>query len=431
MSLSDHLDKAIAELQAARALLAIPQPEPEPEPEPQPEPVPVAILVDGDLQAAVDAGPAGATYVLSSDVTYGPVTLRGQGGTIRTHASATEKAKIRGPVVVESGTWLLIGLDAFGDLNEVVLLSEGAVNPLVEDCTIRGDKLTGAKRGITLNSQGGTIRNCRITDIKRRGQDAVGVGGWNGPGGYVIEDCYISASGSAIMFGGADPTVKDLVPTGIDVINCTLTKDPPWRDGGWTVKNIFELKNARKVRLRGCTLAQSWTGGQTGFAITLTVRNQDGTAPWSTVEDVLIVDNTIEAVGAGVQLLGRDNNFPSGVMRKVVIEDNRFTLCNVGAGRQIEISGGPEQLELRGNTFTACPGMWLGTFLAFSGPPVVGFTVVGNRFQEGEYGIHSSDASLGVPTLEKYAPGYVWEQNTVKKWDNGRWIPYPAGTRID
>jgi len=389
--------------------------------------------VTGTIQAAVDAGQPNATYLLTPGRQYGPVTLGGKGGTLTTKGFATE-GRIRADaglarlsrIHVQSGTWTLRGIEVTSDSNDIVLLGEDASNPVLDRVYIHGDAATGAKRGVTLNSKGGVIRDSLIADIKRTGQDAVGIGGWNGPGPYRIENNSISAAGSSIMFGGADPSVPGLVPSDIEITRNVLTKDPAWQ-GQWLVKNGFELKNARRVLLAGNIVEQVWTSGQTGYGLTLTVRNQDGGCPWCVIEDVTIRDNEIRLVGGGVQILGRDNLHPSAVMARVSLVDNRFSICNSGASRQVEISGGPERLTLSGNRFDACAGQHLSTFLAFSGPPLVGLALAHNWFQEGEYGIHSSDAPLGTETLDKYAPGYVWTSNTVTTW-NYRWIQYPPGT---
>ena len=389
--------------------------------------------VTGTIQAAVDAGQPHATYLLTPGRHYGAVTLGDKGGILTTKGFATQGPiradaglAILSRIHVQSGTWTLRGIEVTSDSNDLVLLGEDALNPVVDRVYIHGDAATGAKRGVTLNSKGGLIRDSLITDIKRTGQDAVGIGGWNGPGPYRSEKNTISASGSSIMFGGADPSVPGLVPADIQIVHNVLTKDPAWR-GQWLVKNGFELKNARRVLLAGNIIEQVWTSGQTGYGLTLTVRNQDGGCPWCVIEDVTVRENEIRLVGAGVQILGRDNLYPSGVMARVSLVDNRFSICNSGANRQVEISGGPEGLTLSGNTFAACAGQYLGTFLAFSGPPVVGLALAHNWFQEGEYGIHSPDAGLGTETLERYAPAYVWTSNTVTTW-NYRWIPYPSDT---
>ncbi len=86
----------------------------------------------------------------------------------------------------------------------------------------------------------------------------------------------------------------------------------------WTVKNLVELKNAQRVTIEGNVVEYAWKAAQTGFAFLLTPKNQENTAPWTVVQDVVIRYNTVRHVNGGVNILGRDYqsrraaNRPSG-----------------------------------------------------------------------------------------------------------------------
>jgi len=69
--------------------------------------------------------------------------------------------------------------------------------------------------------------------------------------------------------------------------------DPTYAGTAWTVKNLFELKNAQRVLVDGNVFEYNWPAAQNGFAILFTVRNQDGHAPWSTVADVVFSNNIV------------------------------------------------------------------------------------------------------------------------------------------
>ena len=73
------------------------------------------------------------------------------------------------------------------------------------------------------------------------------------------------------------------------------------------MKNLFELKNARQVRVERNLFANNWEQAQSGGAIVLTPRNQDGGCRWCVVEDVTFESNVIRGVGAGFTILGRDD----------------------------------------------------------------------------------------------------------------------------
>ena len=117
------------------------------------------------------------------------------------------------------------------------------------------------------------------------------------------------------MFGGGDPSIPNLVPSDIVITRNHLSKplrwkkdDPSFEGTEWAVKNLFELKNARRVLVDGNLLEYNWPQAQNGFAILFTVRNQDGGAPWSVIEDVTFSNNVVRHVAAGINILGRDDN---------------------------------------------------------------------------------------------------------------------------
>ena len=101
-------------------------------------------------------------------------------------------------------------------------------------------------------------------------------------------------------------------------------KPEAWRDQRWQVKNLFELKNARRVLFESNLIENNWLDAQAGYAIVLTPRNQDGACTWCTVEDVTMRGNLVRRSGGAISILGTDNSHPSGTARRFRIEDNLF-----------------------------------------------------------------------------------------------------------
>ena len=126
---------------------------------------------------------------------------------------------------------------------------------------ITGDAAVGQRRGIAVNAAHVTIANSDIRDIKDVGQDSQAICGWNTPGPVTIRNNYLEAAGENIMFGGAHINIPNVVPSDILVEDNFLTKDPLWRGMSWTVKNLFELKNARRVLVRRNIMEYNWSGG--------------------------------------------------------------------------------------------------------------------------------------------------------------------------
>jgi hypothetical protein len=101
-------------------------------------------------------------------------------------------------------------------------------------------------------------------------------------------------------------------------------EDPSYAGTPWTVKNLLELKNARRVLIEGNLLEHSWGMGQVGFAVLFTVRNDGGQAPWAVVEDVLFANNVVRHAAGGVNIHGYDNHHPAQWSQRIAIRNNLF-----------------------------------------------------------------------------------------------------------
>jgi hypothetical protein len=291
----------------------------------------------------------------------------------------------------------------------------------------------GQHRGVMANAAGVVITRSHIGNIWKD-QDTQAICGTTGTKNLLVDDCHLEASGENVLFGGDDNASESLTPQDILISNSYLFKPPSWRDKpGCTCKNLYELKAAFRAVLRGCTLENSWVGGQGGEAIVLTVRNQDGGSPWNSIDDCVIEDCAVLNTGAGVNILGRDYRFPSKVMTNMVLRRLRFEGMDPwafgGTGRQIFISGGPKNLSIEDCSFK---GQHLNSLLSFDQPEhlLEGFVYRRNYAQEGEYGVIGTSApALGTSALEMYAPGYTWADVTIQK-TAGYHIDYPEGTTL-
>ena len=183
---------------------------------------------------------------------------------------------------------------------------------------------------------------------------------------------------------------------------------PPTSGTRWTVKNIFELKNARRVLAEGNVFENSWRDGQTGVGVVFTPRNQDGTAPWSTVQDVTFRYNIVRHVGAGININGYDNNYPCQQTRNVLIEDNLFddVRSEPGTtGRFMQIGSGPANVTVNHNTsIQASTLLYIyarradGTY-----ETALGFSFTNNLGLHNAYGIQGENAGgYGLASIRAY-----------------------------
>jgi hypothetical protein len=422
-----------------------------------------------DLQAALDRAEPGDEILLAAGARFtGNYVLTARADGDRFITVRTEAADLPGPgvrtgakwsgtlAVIQSGDsspalrtargahhWRIENVEfgptarGAGSIVELGLPPPGQRTPadvpyaiVLDRVYIHGDAVTGQRRGVALNSAATEIVNSYIADIKAAGFDTQAIGGWNGPGPYHIENNYLEAAGENVMFGGGDPSIDGLVPTGIVIRRNHIARPVSWRGERWTVKNLLELKNARDVAIEGNTLEHHWAGAQSGFAVVFTPRNQEGRAPWAVVENVRFVGNLVRHVSAGININGTDDERDSGRASGITIADNRFEDVSSaawgGPGDFLQMGNGPEDVRVEGNTVDHT-GRMVSVYGGQGGRQVKGFVFRNNVIRHNRYGIIGSDASPGRGTFERYLPGAVFEGNVIA---GGESAQYPPGNRF-
>jgi hypothetical protein len=431
----------------------------------------IQVPANGDLQKAIDAARPGDAIALEPGATYrGPFRLPrkdGDGWIViapRTERGlpppnqrvAPSQAKAMSRIVAASGDavietdegahhYRLVGLEiAPADgvfLRALVQIGahekDAAALPhhiVIDRCYLHGDARKGTRRGVALNGRDSAVVNSYFADFKEVGADSQAIAGWNGAGPFKIANNYLEASGENVMFGGSDPTIPDMVPADIEVIGNHLSKPLRWKEGdpsfegtAWTVKNLFELKNARRVLVDGNLMEYNWPHGQNGFAILFTVRNQDGGAPWSAIEDVTFVNNVVRHVAGGMNLLGRDDIHRSQPARRIAILNNVFLDVGGvwGKGRLFQLLDGVEDVTIEHNTAAHGDGIiWAG-----DRTPHRGFVFQNNIVIDNGAGIVAEGTGGGRPTLDRYFPGGVVRRNAIVGGSADRYPPdnfFPA-----
>lgn len=525
----------------------------------------------GDLQAALNAAGPGDTILLEAGATFTgnfrlpvhsgttPITVRSAAPDDKLPAAGARMTpeyqallpKLKSPnsqpalaTAPGAAYWRLMFLEfqptdrgyydiiALGDGRQTTIAA--VPHHLVLDrLYIHGDAIHGQKRGIALNSASTEIRNSHISEIKTIGQDSQAIGGWNGPGPYVIENNYLEASTEVFMMGGSDPAIPDLVPADIQFRRNMVTRPVAWRDpivpqpqnvrasvasegrlsagkytyrvvaqqavsdttafsqgadvatavaasgrvtltwngssagvtwrvyrrgtderwtswavsapsfvdegqGGdasgppaptvWQVKNLLELKNARRVRIEQNVFANHWEQAQSGGAILFTPRNQDGRCGWCIVEDVTFDANTIRSVGAAFTILGRDNEQPSQQLNRIRITNTLVVDLSRswgGAGYFMLILGDPRDVVVDHNTIISPDAAGI---ITADGPPIRGFVFTNNVARHNRYGILGTGKGVGIDAIKTFFPESVITKNVFA--DNVERYVYPPGNEF-
>jgi len=414
----------------------------------------IAVAAGGDFQAALRQAQPGDVITLAAGATYtGPFVLpsKSDSGWITVRTNAPDQrlpapgARIdpsHGPfmpaLVAASGSviatapgahhYRFVGVEirpqAGHFLYNLVLLGPDArtASDLPHDiifdrCYVHGDPQKGTRRGLALNARSVAVIDSYLSDFKEDGGDSQAIAAWNGPGPFRIVNNYLEAAAENVLFGGADPKIRDLVPADIEIRRNHFSKPLSWRIGDpayagtpWSVKNLFELKNARRVLVEGNVFEQNWGHAQTGFAIIFTVRNQDGTAPWSVVEDVTFRRNIVRHTGSGVNILGRDKN-PSQQTKRILIADNLFDVNGErwqGEGRLFQVLGGTADVVIEHNTAFQTGPIMMADYDKNSG-----FVYRSNITNKGNYGFFGGNVGEGIVALNRYFPGYQFLRNII------------------
>jgi hypothetical protein len=297
---------------------------------------------------------------------------------------------------------------------------------------VHGDPGSDLKRCIELDSAFTAIIDSYVADCHAVGQDAQAIGSFNGPGPFKIVNNYLEGSGENVLFGGADPVIADLIPSDIEFRNNTLYKPMAWMGGSphWTVKNLFELKNARRVLISGNDMENNWTDGQSGTAVVLTPRNQDGNCNWCGVSDVTFENNIIRHSGSGVSILGRDYNHPSAPTVRIKIANNLFEDINGpkynAGGLLFSLDSGPDDGGPVNVSITHNTGIQTGSVLVASGGVKSGIVFSDNLVMHNDYGVKGDSAGIGGDSLQKFFPDIVFTNNILAGGDPKNYDAYPG-----
>jgi hypothetical protein len=288
-------------------------------------------------------------------------------------------------------------------------------------CYIHGTATGNVRRGIAMNSARTAVVDSYLSELHEVGADTQALASWNGAGPFKIVNNYLEGAGENVMFGGSDPAISNLVPSDIEIRNNLFSKKLSWKAGdssyagvAWTVKNLFELKNARRVLINGNTFERSWAASQVGFAVVLTPRNQGGSAPWSTVEDITFTNNVVRQTAAGVNILGTDDTYSSQRTNRVLIRNNLFydidgAAWGGGSGTLLQVLSGVNNLSFRHNTALQSGGIILADGL----PANSAFEFADNIVPHNAYGVYGSGKGVGNTALAYYFPQAVFTANAI------------------
>ncbi len=396
----------------------------------------IVVRKGGDLQEALDKAVPGDTVLLEAGATFaGSFKLPNKAGsdviTVRTSAPDEQlpaegtridplKYQAQLPKLISSvkGEPVISAVDGahhfkfvgieFGPtidgLYDIIRIGTGQEKRVEElphhiefdRVWIHGSREHGQRRGIAANGRHIRIVNSYISEIKRKGDESQGIAAWATDGPIEIRNNYIEAAAENILFGGAGSHLK-LVPGDIVVDSNHLNKPIDWKRSDWVVKNLFEIKNGRRITVTNNLMTNNWAMGQDGNAILFTTRADNGDA--TVIEDVDFSGNVVRGTGGGLNILGSEG---SGGHR-LTIRNNIFEDIDGekwgGGGHFMKITHW-DRLTIEHNTI-----FQKNNIAILYGEPVKGFVFSNNIVFENEYGFHGDAVGSGRRAIDRYLPG--------------------------
>ena len=406
-----------------------------------------------DLQAALNAAQPGDVLVLQAGARYvgsfrlpgkaaGPViTIRSSAtlpdrritsqdaNLLPTLASAVVSAVLDG---TGAANWRLDGIrfESVSNGQGDVILLQDSINIFLDRILIAAGA-NGQKRGIRGNGRQITLTRSYIANIWRIGQDSQAFCAWDGAGPYTLTNNFLEAASENVMFGGADSLSADRVPSDILIEGNNFTKRLEWKGQGKVVKNLLELKSARRLTIRRNMFERNWTDAQTGYGILFKAVNQDGGAPWSVLEDVLFEQNLVLDTENGFNILGNDYAHPSGRATRITIKNNLLMTPGVA----FQVGGEIGDLAIDHNTINqgyTLLSLYHGTVWNAGAPAarpgayaVEHLIFTNNMALHNEYGVKGQGTAVGTPSLTAHTVGFTWTNNVLA---GGAGFPYPPVT---
>jgi hypothetical protein len=435
----------------------------------------VAVSNGAELQQALDTAAPGDTILLAAGATFIPPPAQesfilrnrhipqGQwilvrsasaafddGGPLQLHTRVSDSnaglmpqiraTRVNAPAIkTEAGArgYRLIGLDVGVDstvqqLTNLVELGAGAdvtvdTEPsdiIIDRCYLHGNDSGNFRRGVLMNGVRLSVLDSYIANFHDANGDSQAVGGSNGPGPFKIVNNFLEAASENILFGGADPSIPNLVPSDIEIRLNLSTKRLSWQAARVPVKNAFELKNARRVMVAANTFEHVWVSGQDGTAILLKSVNQDGKCPWCVTEYVTFEENIVRGAANGVVINAAETG-QSGLALPVPANHIRFE--NVlfedlggsqwgGGGKLLRIFGGVSDASFTHVTSRSNPNGIVDPAGPSDANPnfVFSFNIVERQL----YGI-GVGGDEGVKTLARNFNPYTYQQNVLVNTSSG------------
>jgi hypothetical protein len=324
-------------------------------------------------------------------------------------------------------------------------------NIVIDRCLLWGNGTGSMVRGVAANGVSIAVINSYLYNFAQTDADSQAIAAWNSPGPIKIANNFLEGSTENVMFGGADPSIPNLVNSDIEIRQNHFFKPLSWDPGDpsyagtkWQVKDLFELKNAQRVLVEGNIMENNWAEAQDGYGVLFTPRDQQGGCPWCTVSNVTFRYNILQHSGGAFNISGADSSSPCGDGSGPSLPATHIQISHVLAR---DISNGAEYMQGAGAMFqllngtTSCTisppanitinhltGIQSGKTGNFgdnySNDPMPYVVIENSIFAEGSYGWLGSDEGEGNGTFGAYFSSLVFTANVQEGGSAGSYSNY-------
>lgn len=281
------------------------------------------------------------------------------------------------------------------------------------------------KRCLAINGTHTAIVDSHLSQCTAKGQDSQAIAGWSGPGPFKIVNNHVEGAAENILFGGAGGGPAGS-PSDIEIRRNHVYKPLSWMIGDpYTVKNLFELKNAVRVLVEGNVFENNWAHAQTGTAVLIMPINDGGTSARAVrVTDVTFRHNRIIASGNGIAIIGTSGYAGSGPaeqLQRFTMEHNVFE--EIGRadlrsdGRMVVVFQAAKDVIINHNTFlhSQQAGARANSAIYLDANPAKHdrLEITNNVFSGGAYGLHGVGSGTGTSSLNHHANTWQFVANAL------------------
>ena len=344
---------------------------------------------------------------------------------------------VTSPVTLNYGVFIV----GNGDTSATTLPS----NIVLDRCYVHGNATGNIRSGLTANGPYVAAINSYFENFHDTGADTQAIVVWNSPGPVKVFNNFLQAAGENMIVGGAHAYISGLVNSDIQITQNQFFKPLTWYPGSptyaginWSVKNLLEMKNARRVFVEGNIFQNVWQNAQSGYAVLFTPRNDDGLEPQGTVNNITFRYNVVQHAGSAFQIAGADGYYPGTTTPTTYLSiynclmrdingaawggaDGRlFMLVN---GESSPVLAPPAHIVINHNT-----GISVGSSWYLSGDnatnPTTNWAYENSIQAENNYGFFGVGVGTGNPALAAYYTTPVFTNNVDVAGASGN---YPVG----